>query len=78
LEDFSPILFGGFSSWQGVSYSLELASTADQIARKSYRRFFSTKTTFPSFRQTDAKLKNPLETRQQIFHAIAASCVQSH
>ncbi len=36
-----------------------------------------TQTTFQSCRQTDAKLKCPLETRQQILHAQAASCMQS-
>jgi hypothetical protein len=36
-----------------------------------------TKTTFRRCRQTDAKLKSPLETRQQILPSLAASCMQS-
>ncbi len=31
-----------------------------------------------SYRQTDAKYKSPLETRQQILHALAPSCMKSH
>jgi hypothetical protein len=31
----------------------------------------------PLIRQADAKLKSPLETRQQILHVLAASCVKS-
>jgi hypothetical protein len=38
---------------------------------------FITKTTFRRCRLMDAKLKNLLETWQQILHALVASCVQS-
>jgi hypothetical protein len=31
-----------------------------------------------SYPQTDAKLKSPLETRQHILHALAASCMKSY
>jgi hypothetical protein len=36
-----------------------------------------THTTFQRCRQTDVKLKSPLETRQKTLHTLAASCVQS-
>jgi hypothetical protein len=41
------------------------------------KQIFSTKKTFRSCRQTNAKLKISIETRKQIWQALAASCVQS-
>jgi hypothetical protein len=40
------------------------------------KQIFSTKKTFQSCRQTNAKLKISIETQKQIWHALAASCMQ--